>query len=222
MSRFLKILFYDSNFFDITKNLKSNYSMDLHQSTHPIHYELGRYYSEVAMATFKDNLLVNRIIALLVGGLIVFAIMSLTVVQTGKKANAELAIALDTSRYEAGRLLSDAQAQSESKDYDASKESLEELFLYQPGSTEAEEGKLLLTSIETAEEDATAKWEIAKSQVKEDWSLAMAADLRAESDKERADMEADLEDTIDQAWNKAKSEVRDTWEETDMKTSATS
>ncbi len=36
------------------------------------------------MANLKENLLVNRIIALLVGGLLVFGIMSVTVVQTGK------------------------------------------------------------------------------------------------------------------------------------------
>ena len=40
----------------------------------------------------------------------------------------------------------------------------------------------------------------------------MAADLRAQSVKERAEMEADLEKTIDQAWNKAKSDVRSDWE----------
>lgn len=174
------------------------------------------------MATFKDNLLVNRIIALLVGGLIVFAIMSLTVVQTGKKENAALSVALDTSRYEAGRLLADAQAQLESKDYTASKATLEELFVYQPGSAEAAEGKTLLTSIETAEAASAARWEAALPQVKEDWSQAMAADLRAQSIKERAEMEADLEKTIDQAWNKAKSDVRSTWEEQETKVSVTS
>jgi len=190
--------------------------MDLHQSTHPIHYELGCYDLEDAMATFKDNLLVNRIIALLVGGLLVFVIMSLTVVQTGKKENTEMSIALDTSRYEAGRLLADAQAQMESKDYAESKATLEILFTNQPGSAEAEEGKALLTSIDTAEAVAAAKWEEALPQIKEDWSQAMAAELRAESDKERADMEADLEETIAQAWDKAKSDVRTTWEEREI------
>ncbi len=197
------------------RTIKSNDSMELHQSTHPIHYELGCYYLEDAMATFKDNLLVNRIIALIIGGLLVFAIMSLTVVQTEKKANAELAIALDESRYDAGRLLSDAKAQLESKDYTESKASLEELFINQPGSPEAAEGKTLLTNIETAEAAATAKWEAALPQIKKDWSEAMATELRAESDKERADMEADLEETIAKAWDKAESDIRTTWEESE-------
>ena len=188
--------------------------MDLHQGTHPIHYELGRYDLGDAMATFRDNLLVNRIIALLVGGLLVFAIMSLTVVQTSKKANAEMSIALDASLYEAERLLADAQAQMDSKDYAESKDTLEILFTNRPGSAEAEEGKALLSSIDTAEAAATARWEEAKPQIKEDWSQDMAAELRAESDKERAEMEANLEKTIQQAWDDAKSEVRTTWEET--------
>ncbi len=84
---------------------------------------MGCYDLEDSMASFKDNLLVNRIIALLVGGLLVFLVMTLTVVQTGKDDNAEMAIALDASRYEAGRLLDDAKAQLESKDYTAAKAS---------------------------------------------------------------------------------------------------
>lgn len=177
---------------------------------------------EVVMANFKENLLLNRIVALLIGGLLVFAIMSLTVVKTEKNANAQLAIELDESRYEAGRLLADAKAQLENKDYTGSKATLEELFAYQPGSAEATEGKALFTSIETAQAVATAKWEAALPQVKEDWSEAMAAELRAQSVKERAEMEADLEKTIDQAWNKAKSDVRSIWEEKETKTSVTS
>lgn len=174
------------------------------------------------MANFKENLLVNRIIALLVGGLIVFAIMSLTVVQTSNKENARLVIALDESRYGAERLLADAKVQLENNEYTESKATLEELFIYQPGSAEAAEGKTLLTSIITAEDEATARWEAALPQIKDEWSQDKAAELRAESVKERADMEADLEKTIDQAWNKAKSEVRTTWEEQENTTPATS
>ena len=168
------------------------------------------------MATFKDNLLVNRIIALLVGGLIVFLIMTLAVVQPGKKDNAEMSKALDTSRYEAGRLLADAEAQLESKDFNASKESLEKLFLYQPGSPEAVEGKTLLTSVETAQAEATARWEAALPQIKEEWSQAMAAELRAKSDKERATLESNLDETITKAWDKAKAKIQSTWEESEI------
>ncbi len=167
---------------------------------------------EDEMANFKDNLLVNRIVALLVGGLIVFLIMTLTVVQTGKKENTEMAKALDTSRYEAGRLLSDAEAQLESRDYSGARESLDTLFLNQPGSPEAIEGKTLLTRVDTEEAAAEARWEAALPQIKEEWSQAMATELRAKSDKERATFEANLESEITKAWDKAKSKVRTTWE----------
>ncbi|HHT80800.1 MAG TPA: hypothetical protein VJ869_03285 [Sphaerochaeta sp.] len=167
------------------------------------------------MATFKDNLLVNRIIALLIGGLLVFAIMSLTVVKTGNKENAQLSVALDEERYEAGRLLADAKIQFENKNYSASKATLEKLFIYQPGSSEAAEGKTLLAGINKASEAASARWEAALPQVKDDWSQAMATKLRAQSEKERADMETNLEKTIDQAWNKAKDGVRKDWENQD-------
>lgn len=200
-----------SNYFDSTKNPKSNDSMDVIKHT-PNHNDWGCYNLEDTMATFKDNLLVNRIIALLIGGLLVFAIMSLTVIKTGKKENTELSLALDESRYEAGRLLADAKAQLENKDYIASKATLEKLFINQPGSPEAVEGKALFTSINTAEAVAKARWEAALPQVKEDWSQAMAAELRAQSAKEVAEMEADLDKTIEKAWDKAKAEVRTTWE----------
>ena len=165
------------------------------------------------MANFKENLLVNRIIALLVGGLLVFLIMTLTVVQTAKNENAEMIIALDASRYDAGRLLDNAKAQLENKDYSASRDTLEELFINQPGSPETVEGKTLLISVNTAEAEATARWEAALPQIKKDWSDAMTAELRAESDKERADMETNLEKTLDQAWKKAESKIRTTWED---------
>ncbi len=164
------------------------------------------------MATFKDNLLVNRIISLLVGGLLVFAIMSFTVVKTANDENTKIATALEDSLYEAGRLLDDAKAQLENRDYTESKETLEKLFEYQPGSPEALEGKTLLTSIDTAEAIAEARWVEALPQIKEDWAQAMAADLRAKSDEERADMEEGLEKTITQAWDKAESKVRIEWE----------
>lgn len=164
------------------------------------------------MANFKDNLLVNRIIALLVGGLLVFTIMTFTVVQTAKKENKAMAIALDESRYNAGRLLDDAKAQAENRDYIASISTLEELFINQPGSPEAVEGKILLATVNTAQETAQTKWEAALPQIKEDWSKAMATELRAKSEKERTEMEADLEKTITKAWDKAKSDVRSEWE----------
>lgn len=164
------------------------------------------------MANLKENLLVNRIIALLVGGLLVFGIMSVTVVQTGKKQLAAMTVELNTSLYEAGRLLDDATAQLENNDYAKAKESLEKLFTNQPGSSEAVEGKALLISIEAEQSSAEARWIAALPEIKKEWSETMAAELRAESDEKRFEMEAGLEKTIDQAWDKAESKIRADWE----------
>ncbi len=123
-----------------------------------------------------------------------------------------MAVELDTSRYEAGRLLNDATAQLEDKNYEESKESLEKLFANQPGSPEAIEGKALLISVEEAQSSAESRWDAALPGIKKEWSEAMAAELRAESDEKRATMEAGLEKTIAQAWDKAESKVRADWE----------
>ncbi|MDY7028311.1 MAG: hypothetical protein SVR04_08450, partial [Spirochaetota bacterium] len=63
--------------------------------------------------TEKLKLYAGRIGLFVAGGLLVFAVMSFTVVNNAKKANVELTQTLDASRYEAGRLLADAKAQFE-------------------------------------------------------------------------------------------------------------
>ncbi len=166
------------------------------------------------MTNLKENLLVNRIIALIVGGLLVFAIMSFTVVKTQEKENAQLVAALEVSEYEAGRLLSDAKAQVESKNYEEAKVILNKLFSKQPGSQEAVEGKALIISIDETQAIAQTMWEEALPEIKEQWYLDLAAELLAKSDKERADLETNLEKTIDQAWDKEKSKVQENWENT--------
>ena len=81
----------------------------------------------------KRGVIIRCIISFLVGGLLVFAIMSLSVVNNLKAENAELTEALDTSRYEAGRLLEDAKAQLESGDYSEAKSTFKTLFEYYLG-----------------------------------------------------------------------------------------
>lgn len=58
----------------------------------------------------QKNITLNRIVSFLAGGLLIFTIMSFSVVNKLKTQNTELAKALDTSIYEAGRLLADAKA----------------------------------------------------------------------------------------------------------------
>lgn len=158
------------------------------------------------------RILLNRVISFLVGGLLVFTLMSVTVVSNIKKQNTELAATLDTSRYEAGRLLADAKAQLESREYAKARESLSALLANQPGSAEAEEGRTMLAVITAAEDKANAKWDKASAAIQKKWANARAAEIRAESDKARAELEAGLAEKISQEWEKAKDQIRADWE----------
>jgi hypothetical protein len=160
----------------------------------------------------KRKLIVNRIMSFLAGGLLVFAVMSFTVVNTAKSQNTKLTKQLDTSRYEAGRLLADAKMQLEAKDYTKAKESLATLFQNQPGSPETVEGQKLLVTVTKAQTDANAKWNAAMPGVRDKWTSAMAAEMLAKSDETRAQLEKGMNETITQEWEKAKAKVREDWE----------
>ncbi len=158
------------------------------------------------------SILVNRIVSFLIGGLLVFAVMSFTVVSSAKKANKQLTSTLDVSRFEAGRLLDDAKAQFASENYAEAGASLKSLFTNQPGSSEAEEGKKLLVQIEAAEKAANMKWDNALAEVLMKWFDNRAAELREEADKERAELEAGLTAQIEEEWEEEKEDVRAEWE----------
>jgi hypothetical protein len=158
------------------------------------------------------NLLLNRVMAFIAGGLLVFAVMSFTVVSNAKKENQALASTLDLSRFEAGRLLADAKAQYAARDYAKAKESLNTLFVHQPGSTEALAGKKVLSEIEVAEATANRKWDAALAAVQTKWILNRASSLRAQWDKDRSQLEAGLTDKINQEWESEKAKVRMDWE----------
>ncbi len=161
----------------------------------------------------KIGLIVKYVVYFLVGALLVFAIMSFTVVKDLKAENVQLAEALDTSRYEAPRLLEDAKAQSASGDYSEAKLTLQTLIENQPGSAEASEGRELLLTIEDKEMAANSKWEAALPKIREEWFNNMSESLLAESDEERVELEKDLNKIITEAWEKAKSKVREDWAE---------
>ena len=147
----------------------------------------------------------------LAGGLLVFAVMSFTVVKSVKAENEELSSALDTSRFEAGRLLEDAKAQLSSGDYDEAEATLTALFANQPGSPEATEGKALLARIQEEAASADQRWEAALPSIREEWTEAMAAELQAKFNEDRLKFENELEATINDAWEKAQSKVRAEW-----------
>lgn len=163
----------------------------------------------------KRGLIVRCVLFFLLGGLLVFAIMSFSVVNNLKAENADLVEALDISRYEADRLLEDAKAQHASGDYSKAKSTLKTLFENQPGSEEAAEGRELLLTIEDEEIAANKSWEAALPEIREEWFNSMAESLRAESDEERADLEKNLNKIITKEWEDAKSKVRKEWENED-------
>lgn len=162
--------------------------------------------------TDKNNVILNRIVSFLAGGLLVFAVMSFTVVNNVKDQNTKLTSDLDASMYEAGRLLADAKAQFAEGNFTKAKLSLTNLQEKQPGSSEAAEGRMLLPEIDTAQAAMEMKWEAALPEIQSNWKNAMAAELRAASDADRLKLENKMEDTINQAWEKAKTKVKTDWE----------
>lgn len=158
------------------------------------------------------KLYAGRIGLLLAGGLLVFAVMSFTVVNSANKQNEQLTKTLDTSRYEAGRLLADAEAQFENRNYVKAKESLNALFANQPGSEEAAEGKALMLTVENAEKASNSSWEAAMPAIKQEWGEDLAAEMLAEADAERAELVEKMDATINNEWDKAKEKVRENWE----------
>ncbi len=164
------------------------------------------------MKNEKGSLYLNRFVAFLVGAVAMFAVMSFTVVSTAKKETAELSASLDKSQYEAGRLLAAAKEQFIALNYTAAKASLATLSDKQAGSPEAEEGKTLLVSIESAEKTSNEKWEAAMAGLKAKWQADRAVELRSAADTTRAQVEKDLQSNLDQEWERAMERVRSDWE----------
>ena len=152
----------------------------------------------------KRTLIINRVVSFIAGGLLVFAVMSFTVVSSANAENEKLSEALDDSRFEAGRLLEDAKAQLSSGEYLEAEASLNALFANQPGSPEATEGRALLAQVEQQAAAAEEQWEEALPSIREEWSRALADELRAEFDEE-------LETTIERAWDRAREDIRAEW-----------
>ena len=160
----------------------------------------------------KAKLMVNRVLFLLVGALVMFAVMSFTVVTNLRSENTQLTEKLDTSQFEASRLLADAKAQLAAGDYTRAEASLQLLFDNQPGSPESVEGLALLTEVVNTEREADALWLAAMPAIQEQWTATLVAKLRADSDALRAKLEADMDAKILTEWAKAEGALRTTWE----------
>lgn len=159
----------------------------------------------------KVRIAVNRIMSFLIGGLLVYVVMNMTVVSTVKGQSAQLAKELDDSKFGSARLLADAKAQFANQEFDKVKQTLTALFEKRPGASEATEGKKLYADAEAALAKDNARWEAAVAGVRERWARDMTAQLRGQSEKVRLEMEKGLSDTLTKEWEKMKDQVRQEW-----------
>jgi len=160
----------------------------------------------------KTRIWVNRILAFIIGGGLLFLIMNFSVAQ-------RLRNDLDESRYAAVRLLDDAKGNMENENYERAKESLDRLIEKHPGSSEAAEGEELYQRIssavqkdETMQAEMDAKWENAKENLRKEWEKTTAAEMRAALEKERAQLEKDMDALLAEQWDKNKDKIRAEWE----------
>jgi predicted Zn-dependent protease len=159
---------------------------------------------------------VNRIVALLAGGVIMLAVMSFAAVKPLRTENTTLTSQLDEIQNGAVRLLGEATVQSQNKAYEDAKKTLDVLFREQPTSAEAEEGKKLYAEIEVAQREVNQAWEAASADVRASWEATRTAQLRAKLEQDRLLLETNLVDTLNTEWERAKVQVRKTWEQATM------
>ena len=160
----------------------------------------------------RGRIWVNRLLALVAGGLIVFAIMSLAVVTPVRREKEALAKQLDEVQNGAARLLAEAKVLTESKSYDKALEALNTLFEKQPGSSEMVEGRKLYTEIEIAVQAKEQKWEAAVGPIRAAWEKATAAELLAKAEQDKQLVETGMAETLLKEWDKVKDQIRQDWE----------
>jgi hypothetical protein len=158
----------------------------------------------------KSRVWVNRIVSFLVGGIAVAIVMSVALVTPANNRSKALTADLDEIRNGAPRLLAEAKAFAGTRDYPSALKSLDALFLEQPASPEAVEGKALYARVEATVRDSDTRWEAAMTSVKKAWEKETAAQLREQA---RAQVEADMTDTLTKEWDKSKDQIRKAWED---------
>ena len=157
---------------------------------------------------------VNRIVAFLVGGLAVLAVMSIVAVAPVKSENAALKTKLDDVQNGAARLLSEAKTLVDNRNYGGAQTALKTLFEKQPGSKEEAEGRKLYAAIDVSVKELDSRWEAAAVAIRADWEAKAAKDLRAKLEDARLQQEKDMADTLSKEWDRAKGDVRVAWENT--------
>ena len=151
---------------------------------------------------------VNRVLAFLLGALLIYGVMSLSIVKNVKEENA----ALKTELYEPSRLLTNAKGFWENGNYGEAKKTLDTLFEKHPGSSEMVEAKQLYAEIEAEQNALDKKWEAAVGAIREEWATEMAAQLRAEFEEDREKLEKNMDDVLNTEWEKMKDKIREEWE----------
>ncbi len=157
----------------------------------------------------KARIWVNRVFAFLVGALLIYAVMSLSVVQNVKAENTELKKEL----YDPGKLLTSAKELFGNRNYGEAKKTLDNLFEKHPGAPEMAEGKQLYAEIEAEQNALDKKWEAAVGAIREEWATKMAAQLRAEFEKDKETLEKNMNEVLNTEWDKMKDRIREEWEE---------
>jgi hypothetical protein len=156
----------------------------------------------------KARIWVNRVLAFLLGALVIFAVMSLSIVKNVKEENE----AMKTELYDPGRLLTNAKGFFENGNYSEAMKTLDTLFEKHPGASEMVEGKRLYAEIETEKNALDRKWEAAVGAIREEWATNMAAQLRAEFEQDREKLEKNMDDVLNTEWDKMKDKIREEWE----------
>jgi hypothetical protein len=151
---------------------------------------------------------VNRVFAFLIGAVLIYAVMSLSVVKNVKAENAELKKEL----YDPGKLLTSAKELFGNRNYSEATKTLDTLFEKHPGASEVAEGKQLYAEVEAEQNALDKKWEAAVGAIREEWATKMAAQLRATSEKDRVTMETNMNDLLNTEWDKMKDKIREEWE----------
>ena len=149
----------------------------------------------------KGRVWVNRVVAFLGGALLLYAVMSLSVVKNVKDENKVLKVEL----YDAARLLTSAKGSYENINYSDAKATLDTLFEKHPSAIETVEGKRLYAEIEAEQNALDAKWESAMGAIREEWATTMATQMRAEFEKDREAMENNMTDVLNTEWETNKS-----------------
>jgi len=154
----------------------------------------------------KTKMWVDRVIGFAVGGLLILLIANVGFVGPLKSQKLALETQLSEIHNGAVRLLDEAKASVESKNYDSALKTLDTLFVQQPISAEAVQGKLLYASIEATVKKNNQKWEASVGALKASWEKTRSRELRAE-------LEKNMTDTLNKEWENSLDAFRKTWEE---------